>query len=83
MVYLVVKLFILLSRKPLEVKEYIINNLNHTVTVVKARGGYSDRKKTMLLCVIPTVEYVKMKEVIKTIDERAFFLVTDSYTVSK
>ena len=64
-------------------KEYIINNLNHTVTVVKARGGYSDRKKTMLLCVIPTVEYVKMKEVIKTIDERAFFLVTDSYTVSK
>ena len=60
-----------------------INNLDHTVTVVKARGGYSDRKKTMLLCVIPTVEYVKMKEVIKTIDERAFFLVTDSYTVSK
>ena len=37
----------------------------------------------MLLCVIPTVEYVKMKEVIKAIDERAFFLVTDSYTVSK
>ena len=62
---------------------YIITNLDHTVTVVKARGGYSDRKKTMLLCVIPTVEYVKMKEVIKAIDERAFFLVTDSYTVSK
>ena len=77
------KAFYIITRKPLEVKEYIINNLNHTVTVVKARGGYSDRKKTMLLCVIPTVEYVKMKEVIKTIDERAFFLVTDSYTVSK
>lgn len=77
------KAFYIITRKPLEVKEYIINNLNHTVTVVQARGGYSDRKKTMLLCVIPTVEYVKMKEVIRGIDERAFFLVTDSYTVSK
>lgn len=77
------KAFYIITRKPSEVKEYIINNLDHTVTVVKARGGYSDRKKTMLLCVIPTVEYVKMKEVIKAIDERAFFLVTDSYTVSK
>lgn len=77
------KAFYIITRRPSEVKEYIINNLDHTVTVVKARGGYSDRKKTMLLCVIPTVEYVKMKEVIKAIDERAFFLVTDSYTVSK
>ena len=77
------KAFYIITRKPLEVREYIINNLNYTVTVVQARGGYSNRKKTMLLCVIPTVEYVKMKEVIKMIDERAFFLVTDSYTVSK
>ncbi len=78
------KAFYIITRKPSEVKEYIINNLDHTVTVVKARGGYSDRKKDYAsFCVIPTVEYVKMKEVIKTIDERAFFLVTDSYTVSK
>lgn len=77
------KAFYIITRKPLEVKEYIINNMNHTVTVIKAKGGYSNRKKTMLLCVIPTVEYVKMKEVIKAIDEEAFFLVTDSYTVSK
>ena len=77
------KAFYIVTRKPSEVRDYIINNLNHTVTIVTARGGYSDRKRKMLLCVIPTVEYVKMKEVIKAIDNKAFFLITDCYSVSK
>lgn len=77
------KAFYIVTRKPFEVRDYIINNLNHTVTIVTARGGYSDRKKKMLLCVIPTIEYVKMKEVIKAIDDKAFFLITDCYSVSK
>ena len=77
------KAFYIVTRKPSEVRDYIINNLNHTVTIVTARGGYSDRKKKMLLCVIPTIEYVKMKEVIKAIDDKAFFLITDCYSVSK
>ena len=77
------KAFYIVTRKPSEVRDYIINNLNHTVTIVTARGGYSDRKRKMLLCVIPTVEYVKMKEVIKAIDDKAFFLITDCYSVSK
>lgn len=76
------KAFYIVTKKPNDVKEYIINNLNHTVTVINAKGGYSNKKKKMLLCVISTVEYVKMKEVIKFIDKDAFFLVTDSYSVS-
>ena len=35
------------------------------------------------MCVIPTLEYVKLKEMIKEIDKDAFFLITDSYYVSK
>lgn len=77
------KAFYIITKKPLEVKDYIINNLNHTVTIVSARGGYSNKKKKMLICVIPTIEYTKVKEVIKEIDKEAFFLITDSYYVSK
>lgn len=77
------KAFYIITNKVKDVKEYIINNLNYTVTVVNARGGYSDKKKKMILCVIPTVEYIKLKEVVKEIDKDAFFLVTDSYSVSK
>ena len=77
------KAFYIITNKVKDVKEYIINNLNYTVTVVNARGGYSDKKKKMILCVIPTIEYIKLKEVVKEIDKDAFFLVTDSYSVSK
>ena len=77
------KAFYIVTTKPNLVKDYIINNLDHTVTIVNAKGGYSDRSKKMLLCVLPTREYTMVKDVIKEIDSRAFFLITDSYHVSK
>lgn len=77
------KAFYIVTRKPNEVKDYIVNNLRHTVTIVNVRGGYSNKKKKMLICVIPTIEYTKLKEVIKCIDKDVFFLITDSYFVSK
>ena len=63
-------------------REYIINDLNHTVTIVNAKGGYSDKGKKMLLCVVSTTEYIKMRDVIREIDKDAFFLITDSYSVA-
>lgn len=77
------KAFYIVTSKPNLIKDYIINNLNHTVTIVNAKGGYSDKKKKVLLCVIPTVEYTRLKEIIKELDKNAFFLITDSYSVSK
>ena len=77
------KAFYIVTSKSNLVKDYIINNLKHTVTVVNAKGGYSDRSKKMLLCVLPTREYMMVKEVIKEMDSKAFFLITDSYHVSK
>jgi len=77
------KAFYIITKKPKDVKEYIINNLGYTVTIVNARGGYSNRRKKMLMCVIPTIEYTRLKEVVKAIDKDVFFLITDSYYVSK
>lgn len=77
------KAFYIITKKPLEVRDYIINNLKHTVTIVNAKGGYSNKKKKMLLCVIPTVEYIKLKDIVNEIDKDAFFLITDSYSTSK
>lgn len=77
------KAFYIVTKKHKDVREYIINNLNHTVTIVSAKGGYSNKKRKMLMCVIPTTQYIKVKEVISEIDKDAFFLITDSYYVSK
>ena len=73
------KVFYIITDKPLEVKEYIYDRLNYEVTVVNARGGYSNKKKKMLMSVVSTIDYVKLKELVREIDKKSFFLVVDTY----
>lgn len=75
------KAFYIITEKEQEVKEYIIDNLNHTVTSFDVKGGFLESKKRVILTVIPTREYYKVTEGIKLIDKDAFFVVTDSYQV--
>lgn len=75
------KAFYIVTDKDDEIKEYILDNLNHGVTVLKAKGGYNGRKENVLLCVVPAKHYFKLKEGIKLIDKEAFFVVTDAYEV--
>lgn len=75
------KTFYIVTEKDEEVKQYIIDKLKHGVTVLNVKGGYSNSKKQMLMCVVPTKEYFNLKEVVLKIDKDAFFLITDSYEV--
>lgn len=77
------KAFYIVTNKPMIIRDYIVNNLNLTVTLVNAKGGYSDRKKKIILCVIPTTYYTRLKDIIRELDKNAFFLITDSYSVSR
>lgn len=76
------KVFYIISSKPLEVRDYIIDKLHYSVTVVNARGGYTNRKKKMLMCVVPTIEYLKLKELVSEIEPKVFFLIVDTYDSS-
>lgn len=76
------KVFYVVTKKPLEVRDYVMDKLHYSVTIIKARGGYSNKKEKMLMCVVPTIEYVKLKEIIKEIDKEAFFLIVDTYESS-
>ena len=73
------KVFYIITDKPLEVKEYIYDKLHYEVTVVNAKGGYTNKKKKMLMSVVSTLDYVKLKELVRAIDKNSFFLVVDSY----
>ena len=75
------KAFYIVTEKEAEVKDFILTNLSHGVTVFKARGGYENKKQDVLFCVIPTKAYFKLKEGISLIDPSAFFVVTDAYEV--
>lgn len=75
------KSFYIITSEEDKVKDYIMNELGHGVTIFSVKGGYTKERQKMLMCVIPTREYYKLKEGISEIDKDAFFVITDSYEV--
>ena len=75
------KSFYIITSEEEKVKDYIMNELGHGVTIFSVKGGYTKERQKMLMCVIPTREYYKLKEGISAIDNDSFFVITDSYEV--
>lgn len=75
------KAFYIVTEEEEKIKEYILKYLNHGVTVFNAKGGYAKEKQKVLMCVLPTKDYYKLKEGIHEIDPHSFFVVTDAYEV--
>lgn len=75
------KVFYIVTDKEEEVKEYIMEALGHGVTIFSARGGNKREKENVLMTVLPTNDYFELKEGIKSIDQEAFFIITDTYEV--
>lgn len=75
------KAFYIVTNEDVKIKEYIIKYLNHGVTVFKGKGGYLKERENVLMCVLPTKDYYRLKEGIHEIDPDAFFVVTDAYEV--
>ena len=64
-----------------KIRDYLLNELHHGVTIFNVKGGYTSRKDEVILCVVPTNEYYRVKEGIHEIDKDAFFVVCDAYEV--
>lgn len=75
------KAFYIITEKQEEISSFIINELHHSVTILDAKGGYSNTKNPVLFTVIPTKEYFKFKQGINHIDKKAFWTVIDAYEV--
>ena len=73
------KKFYIITNKDEEIKEYIFNEFNTTVTELESIGGYTNKADQVIMCVVPTREYFKLKEGIEIIDKDAFFIITDAY----
>jgi uncharacterized membrane-anchored protein YitT (DUF2179 family) len=73
------KAFYIVAEKEEEVKQYILNTLGHGVTILEGKGGFTNEKQKIFMCLIPTREYFKVKEGLEEIDKNAFFIVTDAY----
>lgn len=75
------KVFYIITKKEKEVRSYIIDELHYELTIFDVKGGFLKTKNKILMSVIPTKDYYKLKEGIKLIDPKAFISITDSYEV--
>lgn len=73
------KTFNIITNKELEVKKLLLSGLSHGVTITNAIGGYTGNEVKIIMCVVPTKEYILVKESILEIDENAVILVSDVY----
>ena len=76
------KAFYIVTKKQEEVREFLLGVNDSGVTLINARGGYSNSKETLLLGVVPTRQYFIVKEGLREIDSDIFFLACDAYEVS-
>ena len=75
------KAFFIVTTEADKISSYIIEILNHGTTEFGVKGGIIDKKRDVVLVVIPTKDYYRVKEGVKLIDPKAFFVATDSYEV--
>ena len=62
--------------------DYLLNELNVGITLIETRGGYTNKKDQIIMCVVPTSLYFELKIGITKIDSKAVILVTDAYQTS-
>ncbi len=67
----------IITRKPDELSQILMDELSRGVTGLSAKGMYSGEKKNMLFCVVSRKEIVRLKELALNLDPDAFVIVTD------
>lgn len=75
------KSFYIITAHPLKIKDFILKELGHGATILDGKGAYSQDAKYVVFTVIPTRDYYKLKDSLKKLDDKAFFMVCDSYEV--
>ena len=72
-------LFIVTNHDKWEMRDFIINDLHRTATVLMGHGLYSQQEKATLMMVVKMREVDELTAAIGKIDPQAFVIVTDSY----
>ena len=72
----------IISEKSQELIDDIISGHMHRgVTILNGEGAYSHQQKQVIMCVIKRTQIAELRKLIRIVDERAFFIVTDAKNV--
>ena len=75
------KMFYVITSKEKEVKELIMHHIKSNISVLDVKGGFTKKANRIIISVINSSDYYRLKEGIKAIDPKAFIVITDTYDV--
>ncbi len=75
------KTVVIISDRPKELADAIINKLNRGATFLKGEGAYSRNNKNIIYCTITSTQVCKLKEIADEVDPNAFITINDTEEV--
>jgi uncharacterized membrane-anchored protein YitT (DUF2179 family) len=75
------KLAYIISDQSQEIHQAIIHDLDRGLTKLSAQGGFTGDERTVLMVVLNQREVPKLKELVRSIDPKAFIILSDAAEV--
>lgn len=71
----------IITNKEDELRKKIMEDTGRGITLISARGGYTQKGVGMLYCVVGQYQLIRVKTIVKEIDPSAFMIVADVHEV--
>jgi hypothetical protein len=71
------KCAVIITERPKEICQKLTSVFGSGVTYLDARGGYSDKEKTMIYFIVNRYQVVRMKEIVHEIDHHAYITISE------
>ena len=75
------KVVYIISDKTKEISNKILNELDRGATGIYGKGMYKNKDKLILMCVIKKRDLIRLKEIVRSIDNAAFMIISDAIDV--
>ncbi|MCI9040701.1 YitT family protein [Dubosiella newyorkensis] len=71
----------IISEKWDTIRSALMDHVGRGVTLLDAKGGYHDKKRPVVMCVITQHQYPQLEQIVNAIDPQAFFIVNNVHSV--
>ncbi len=76
------KSVLILSSKPKEIAEIVVNELGLGLTILKGKGGYTGENRDLLLVIVERLDLAELKEIVLRNDPSAFIAIENLHEVA-
>ena len=74
-------MLLIITEKQQDVSTAVMNTIKRGITVLYGEGAYTGEKKNVMYCVVSLRQLPRVKNLVKSIDEKAFISIIDASEV--